>query len=256
MKTAVRFPLFVAFSALLIAAPGVFAQEEAAPPPSLAQFDEDVAVCRRVIRQYCAIVQDMMKEKELDAAKQAQGLALLAEARKQWAGIQQTYAANPPAEYAGYKVFRARLQDVANSAEDMERALAAGDPRRSMLACGYGCGLFVTWHEENGMNYSLDKLFHLRKTGKTAEATFHARGMDAVRLLLPVLLRQRDDVLLAPLPWPEGDARNEAYLDGVRALSAELDRMALATSRGDAPTVGAILGQITPLVNKPYGIAL
>ena len=240
----------------LMAGMTALAEMPAAPQPSLAKFDEDVAACRRVIRQYCAIVQDMMKEKELDAAKQEQGLALLADARGQWAEIQKTYAENPPAEYAGYKAFRARLQDVANSAEDMEKALAAGDPRRSMLACGYGCGLFVGLHEDNGLSYALDKLFHLRKTGKTAESVFNSRGMDAARPLLPVLLRQRDDVLLAPLPWPEGDARNEAYLDGVRVLSAELDRLALAAARGDAPTVGAILGQITPLVNKPYGIAL
>ena len=65
MKTTVRSTLFAAFAALLIAAPRTFAQEEAAPPPpSLAQFDEDVAVCRRVIRDYCAIVQDMMKDKD------------------------------------------------------------------------------------------------------------------------------------------------------------------------------------------------
>ncbi len=232
------------------------ATAEDVSPPSLAQFDEDVAVCRRVIRRYCAIVQDMMKEKELDTAKQEQGLALLADARQQWADIQSKYASSPPAEYAGYKAFKARLQDIANAAEDMEKALAAGNARRSMLACGFGCGLFVALHEENGLNYALDKLFHLRKTGKTAESVFNARGMEAVRPLLPVLLYLRDAVLLAPLPWPEGDARNGDYLAGVRELSAALDEMAVAAARGHAEKVGAILGRLTPLVNKPYGLAL
>jgi hypothetical protein len=63
--------------------------------------------------------------------------------------------------------FKARLQDVANAAEDMEKALAAGQSRRSMHACEFGCGLFVTMHEENGLNYALDKLFHVRERRTT-----------------------------------------------------------------------------------------
>lgn len=233
---------------------GASAQESAVP--TLAKFDEDVAVCRRVIREYCAIVQCMMMEKEVDAAKQEKGLTLLAEARKQWAEIQKAYAANPPAEYATDAQFKARLQDIANAIEDMEKALAAGQPRRSMLACGFGCGLFVTMHEENALNYSMDKLFHLRKTGKTAAALFKARGINAVRPLIPVMLRQRDDVLLAPLPWPGGDSRNAEYLAAVKELSVALDELALASATGDAAKGGEILNNLTPTINKPYGIAL
>jgi len=225
-------------------------------PPSLAAFDDEVGAFRRVVRQYCAIVQDMAKEKDLDAAKQAQGLTLLANARKQWAGIQKTYAGNPPAEYAADAQFKARLQDMSNALEDMEKALAAGQPRRSMLACGYGCGLFVTMHEENGLIYALDRLFHLRKTIKTAGSVFKVRGLDGVRPLLPALARQRDEVFLAPLPWPAGDGRNAEYAAAVRELSAELDDLAAAVISGDAAKAGDLLNGMTTLVNKPYGLAL
>ena len=226
------------------------------PPPSLAQFDEDVASCRRLIRQACAIVQDMAKEKELDVDKQEKGLSLLAEARKKWAELQKTYAACPPAEYAADAQFKARWKDVAQAFESMEQALAAGDPRRAMLVCGFGCGLFVTMHEENGLNYALDKLFHLRRTARTAATLFRAHGLEAVRPYLPVLLRQRDEVLLAPLPWPANDPRNDEYLAGLRELSMALDELALASAANNADGMDHILNNLVRLINKPYGSAL
>ncbi len=75
-----------------------FAAEKDSKQPSLAQFDEDVAVYRRVVREYCAIVQDMMKDAELNTEKQAEGLVLLRDAGDKWDAIQKRYAANPPAD--------------------------------------------------------------------------------------------------------------------------------------------------------------
>lgn len=237
---------------LLSTGTGTFAQER----PSLARFDEDVAVFRRVVRQYCAIVQDLIKQKEPDVAAREKAMNLLADAAAKWAVIQETYRANPPSEYARDPTFKARLQDITNACDDMRKALAAGETRRSLLACGFSCGLFVTLHEENGLTYAMDKLFHLRKTGKTAVAVFQTGGLDAVRPLLPALLRQRDDVLLAPLPWPAGDPRNGAYLAATRELSAALDRLALAATQGESAQAGAVLAEFMTLVNKPYGLAL
>jgi hypothetical protein len=225
-------------------------------PPSLAAFDDQLRVFRRVVRQYCAIVQDMAKEKDLDAAKQGKGLTLLADARRQWADVQKAFAGNPPVEYAADVQFKARLWDISNALEDMEKSLAAGQPRRSMLACGYGCGLFVTMHEENGIVHALDRLFHLRKTIKTATAVYKVRGLDGVRPLLPALARLRDEVFLAPLPWPAGDGRNGEYAAALRELSAELDDLAAAVISGDAAKAGGLLNGLTALVNKPYGLAL
>jgi hypothetical protein len=232
----------------------VAAQDVAAP--SLAAFDEDVAVCRRVVRDYCAIVQDMMKAAEPKPEQQAKGLALLKEAREMWNVIQKKYAALPPAEYAADKMFKARLQDFANSLEDMEKALAGGDARRSFQACGFGCGLFVTMHEENGLDYALDKLFHLRKDIKTAQVLIKTRGLDAVRARLPAMLQKRDAVLLAPPPFPSGHEKAAAYAAAVDELSSALDRLALAVAAGDTKQVQEILSSSLTLVNKPYGLAL
>jgi uncharacterized protein YukE len=231
------------------------AQERGAQQP-LAAFDDEVAACRRVIRQYCAIVQDMAKDATADAGKREMGLTLLSDARERWARIQKTYASNPPSAYAADAQFKARLQDISNALDDMNRALEAGNARRSMFACGYGCGLFVTMHEENGLVYALDRLFHLRKTIKTASSVYKVSGLGGIIPLMPALLRQRDEALLAPLPWPAGDGRNGAYAEAVHELSTALDELAVSAVSGDAARAGALLGGMTAAVNKPYGLAL
>jgi len=230
--------------------------EPAATPPSLAAFDEDVAVCRRVVREYCAIVQKLAAAQMLDKDQQAAGLRLLADARKPWAEIQAKYGENPPAEYAKDKTFKARLRDFANALEEMERALAAGDARRSFQACGFGCGLFVSMHEQNGLNYALDKLFHLRADIKTTEAVMKTQGLAGVRQRMAALLQKRDAVLLAPPPFEAGNPKAEAYTAAVEDLSRALDRLALAVAAGDTKQVEEILANGLALVNKPYGIAL
>ena len=234
----------------------VLAGEPGAAPPSLAAFDEDVAVCRRVVREYCAIVQKMAAVQTLDKDQQAEGLRLLADARRQWTEIQSKYAANPPAEYAKDKTFNARLRDFANALEDMERALAAGHARRSFQACGFGCGLFVSMHEQNGLNYALDKLYHLRADIKTTEAVMKTQGLAGVRQRMVSLLQKRDAVLLAPPPFPPENEKATAYAAAVDELSRALDRLALAVAAGDTKQAEEILANGLTLVNKPYGIAL
>jgi len=224
--------------------------------PTLARFDEDVAQCRRVVRDYCAIVQQMMQESKLDAQKQEKGLALLRDARAQWVQIQEQYKSNPPREYAADAQFKVRLQDFANALEDMEKALAAGQPRRSFLACGFGCGLFVSMHEENGLPYALDALFHLRKTAKTTQALMKTRGLDGVRPMIPVLMQKFVIAQKSPAPWPESDERMKPYREAMSDFSKDLDELSAALAEEDAKKVSALLSQLTDMINRPYTLAL
>jgi soluble cytochrome b562 len=224
--------------------------------PTLARFDEDVAQCRRVVRDYCAIVQQMMQEPRMDQSKQEKGLALLRDARAQWIRIQEQYKSNPPREYAADAQFKARLQDFANALEDMEKALAVGQPRRSFLACGFGCGLFVSMHEENGLPYALDALFHLRKTAKTTQALMKTRGLDGVRPMIPALMQKFVIAQKSPAPWPESDERMKPYREAMNELFQSLDELSAAVAAGDAKKVSALLSQLTNLINRPYTLAL
>ncbi len=236
--------------------PRTMADDAAPGTPPLARFDDEVAVFRRVLRQYCAIVQQMMGESELDPAKQQKGLLLLAQARPLWTAIQVRYADLPPAEYSADRTFKARLRDIDNAADDMHRALEAGDAQRSMLACGFACGLFVRMHEENGLSYALDKLFHLRQDIRTTMAVMRGKGIEAVRPRLPDLLQKRDIVLLAFPPFPPGHDQASTYAAAVDELSRAMDRLAMAVAAGDSTQVEQILANGLKLVNKPYGIAL
>lgn len=223
---------------------------------TLTEFDADVAACRRTIREACAVVQELAPQKAPDPAKQAQALALIATARGQWNDVTSAHAGRPPAEYATDRQFRARFQDIGNALEDMERALAAGQARRSLHACGFGCGLFVAMHEDNGLAYGLDRLFALRKTAKTAATVLKTRGFAEAQRLVPALLRQRNEVWLAPLPWSAGGARNVAYTAALGELSAALDELGAAAAAGDEAAATRIIERLVPLINKPYGIAL
>ena len=138
----------------------------------------------------------------------------------------------------------------------MDAALAAGDARRSFMACGFACGLFVQMHEQNGLNYALDKLFHLRADLKTTDTAMKTRGLDGVRPRMAAMLQKRDAVLLAPPPFAPENPKAAAYAAAVDELSRALDRLALAVAAGDAEQAGEILSNGLMLVNKPYGIAL
>ena len=224
--------------------------------PALASFDEHVAQSRRVVRDYCAMVQQMAMTADIDRIQQEQALKLLQEAKEKWQAVMERYSANPPAEYAGDRQFKARLKDFDNALDDMERALAAGQSRRSMLACGFGCGLFVKLHEDNGLSYALDKLFHLRQTAKTAESVMKAGGLESLRNLLPVLMERRDQVLLSPAPWPVNDERSNPYAEAVQELSRTIDDLTLAVSNGDGIRTSDILQSLVVRINRPYTLAL
>lgn len=252
-----RIKIFIScIGVIMLLAPFVVFGQSNAQQPSLANFDEDVAMSRRLIRQYCAIVQTMVPEASVDPEKQKKALGFLKEGIEKWAAVQKNYSTNPPAVYAKDPQFKARLHDIANALEDMLRALEAGQPRRSLLACGFGCGLCVTMHEENGLNYGVDKLFHLRKTAKTAQALLKTGHWEELKALIPRFLQQRDMVLLAPLPWPDGDKRNDQYLEAVRDLSQTCYYLALAINQNDRKKAAELLGGIVPIINKPYGLAL
>ena len=223
---------------------------------ALAKFDEDVAQSRRIVRQYCAMVQEMTKSPDLDGARQTQAMNLLDEARQCWQVVIQSYSGNPPSEYALDKQFSARLTDFANALDDMQRALANGQVRRSLLACGFGCGLFVKMHEENGLVYALDELYRLRQTAKTAFELAKTKNAGAAKASLPAIMERRNQLLCAPLPWPTEDSRCEAYRDAVREVSGTIDELARALSDGNDDHSVTLLEQLIAQVNVAYGLAL
>lgn len=247
----------VALGAVL-ALPFVVAQPAAqsSQGPTLAQFDEQVVQARRVMRQYCGIAQTLAGSAQADPASQARALQLLRETRARWDEIMRTYAGSPPGEYAKDKDFSGRLRDIANAMADMERALEAGAARHSSRACGYACGLFVALHEDNSLEYPLDKLYHLRREIRTAQGLLAAKGIDGVRTRLSRLLAARDAAMAASPVGGGQDPRSDEYESALRDLSRSLDDVARAAAGGDTDGTATALASATRLANHAYGLAL
>jgi len=254
---AARFLVVGAIGLALLSPTAAKAAETPAPAhPALKEFDSDVTRCRREMRVYCAIAQELMAAKELVPEKQEEAMKHLKEAQSQWAAIRAKYQGNSPMEYARDGRFKVRLVEITEAMDDMAAHLEAGRAKRSFQACGFGCGLFVSLHEENGLTYALDKLFHLRKSLKTAVAVNKSVGLDGLKSVLPDLMIQRNRALMAPCPCPDDAQRCQEYQAALKVVSSRLDDLAVAVNRNDAETATRILDGVLESCNKAYGLAL
>ncbi|HNZ39122.1 MAG TPA: hypothetical protein PK251_11945 [Candidatus Latescibacteria bacterium] len=250
----------IAWPALMVA--GLFAsvaavQQAASPPPDLAAFDSEVIQARRLMRRACGIAQELAAAQAPDTAKRAEATRYINETRSQWAAIQAKYANAPPAAYAGDRTFASRLASVDASMAQMISLLAANQPMAAARqACGGACATLVAMHEENGLVYALDRLFHLRRTAMTTIAAGKTGGPGAIRELVPELLHQRDRVLLAPCPNLTDAARCAEYRAALKEMSAAIDDLAARTVAGDREGTVEILNGLLAKINRTYGLAM
>jgi len=223
---------------------------------SLKTFDEDVAQARRQMRAYCAIAQELITAKTPDPAKQEAAVKYLKEAQALWGAVRQKYQDNPPIEYSRDTKFNVRLAEISDTMDDMLSHLEAGRAKRSFQACGFGCGLFVSMHEENGLDYTLDRFFHLRKTIKTVVELNKTAGLNGIAKMVSDLLQKRDNVFLAPCPWPDDAKRCQEYSMALKNLSSNLDDFAIAVNKGENEKASRVLNDLLGLCNIAYGLAL
>ena len=217
-------------------------------------FDRDVAAMRREMKQFCAYAQQLAAPGANDETKRQAASKHLGDALDRWNSVVETYRNNPPAEYATDGQFKQRLEDVKVFLQDMNRHFAAGDMRHSFMTCGYICGLFVAMHEENGLNYALDRLFHLRKSVKTIMAVEKKIGATAtVQQFGADLTRQQSMVVQAPNPFPSDDPRREKFQTSVQSISAILARMTTQSGSQESPSITA---DLMKAINTSYDMAL
>ncbi len=224
--------------------------------PLLKEFDLDVTQCRQDMRKSCAIVQQMMKGQKSGEDAKNEALGHLKEAGAKWEIIKEKYQENPPKEYANDSNFKTRLAEIAESMNEMEGHLKADRAKKSFQSCSFACGLFVKLHEENGLIYALDRLFHLRKEINTVIAAGKIAGPEAVKKFIPKLLFLRDQARDIPYPYPEDKSRLKEYAEAISTLSTMVDKLAEAVGKGEKKEIFDILGRLLDSVNKPYGLAL
>jgi len=217
-------------------------------------FDDMVRQSRQEMRKSCAIVQDLIKQS--DAQKQAKGVEQIRQSIALWEKVQQKFQNTPPTEYQQDSKFSSRLTAILQGMRDMEKQLVDGKFKESLQVCGATCGLFVTMHEENGLVYAADRLFHLRKLAKQMTDTEQKSGLQPIKGMLGELLKLRNNVFLAPCPAHDDEARCNDYRSALKSLSAQLDNLALAIQNDDQVTTENVFKNLISSINLVYGIAL
>ncbi|MDZ7376185.1 MAG: hypothetical protein ONB13_06160 [candidate division KSB1 bacterium] len=249
--------LTIAFTVLVALMPPLSAQTSQADlkvSTELKNFDNMVLQSRQEMRQYCAIVQELIKQ--ADGQKQAKGLEHIRQSLALWEKVQQNFQSQPPAEYQQDEKFGSRLDAIHQGIVDMEKQLADGKFKEAMQICGATCGLFVKLHEENNLVYAADRLFHLRKLAKKMIDEEQKTGLNPVKGMLGELLKLRDNVFLAPCPAPDDEARCKNYQSALKTLSAQLDDLAICMVNGNQAAAENILKNLMAAINLAYGIAL
>jgi len=220
----------------------------------LKSFDDSVRESRVEMRKYCAITRKLMEKP--DSEKMELALKAIRKARTLWEKVQKKYQENPPMEYQKDNLFKSRLTEIHGKMEEMENELLKNSPRKSFKACAYACGLFVKMHEENGLVYIADRLYHLRKFGKTMKAAISTKGLPAAQEMLPELLHQRDRVLLTAHLGFNKPKKQKEFQSTLRSMSASVDSVALATTKKNIPGLKSALNDLISQINKAYALAL
>lgn len=249
-----RNPLTVLFLLLLLFLPQLTLHAaENDSQPTLADFDQAVLTARQHMRQFCSLVQEFMKQEESTTVQKA--LAEITAASGQWQNLQETFTSTPPVEYAGDPQFTVRLKTIALLLDEMRSNVEAGKYKMSFFNCAFTCGLFVKMHEENGLVYAADRLFHLRKSVKAAAAAVN-NGVDGVSKLLQVMQQQRDRVLAAPCPAANDAEKCKKYQAEVKTIAGLIDELTLNLANEHPQAVKEIMPRLLSTINRAYGLAL
>jgi hypothetical protein len=235
---------------LMLLSNSLFAQSSSV---KLTDFDEAVRSSRVEIRKYCALVQQLMNEN--DEAKKNEALAHLTNSINLWSDVNK-FSDNVPEEYSGDKNFSGKLNELHNKLEEMKSKLVEDQFKESFDACGAACGLFVKLHEENNLDYALDKLFHLRKAVKKMQGDLTANDESIIENDIKSILQKRNDVVAVDMKLNPGLADNEEYRKYIREASDLTDEIAFIYFNKKEIQLENKLVDLFAVINKAYSLAL
>jgi hypothetical protein len=221
--------------------------------PELKKFDNMVRNSRVEMRKYCALVQQLMKAP--DEIKQQEAIDHIIHSIELWQEV-NAFKTKIPQEYQKDARFSSRLTQIEEKLIAMKAKLESGEYKESFDNCSAACGMFVQMHEDNGLVYAADRLFHLRKLAKKMIAEEQKSGLPAIKGMVGKLLNLRDNVFLAPCPAVDDDTRCQNYQTALKELSTELDELAIRVINDRSPEAKQILGNLVLKINQAYALAL
>jgi len=211
--------------------------------PALQDFDSQVLAARQQMRSYCGLIQSVMKTNDEASAQKA--LKDVQQASLLWEKLQKQFAKNPPSEYASDAQFAGRLKTLQILFDAMADNVQVKNYPLAFHNCAYACGLFVKMHEENGLVYVSDRLFHLRKTLKSAQA-LHSAGHSLTEMISEIQ-QLRDRIYLAPLP-----ENNQTFRLALDQFSRNIDQLGQILLTNDKASLDQILNELVKQVNDLY----
>lgn len=223
------------------------------PSSELLDFDNAVRSSRVEMRKYCALVQQLMKES--DEAKKNEGLTHITNSINLWNDVSK-FTENVPAEYLNKKQFSEKLSQVNSKLDEMKKKLVNNQFKESFNACAEACGLFVKLHEDNNLNYALDKLFHLRKAVKKLQKDIPANDKSVIENDIKSIQQKRNDVVSVKLNLSLGLADNENYKNNIMKISSIIDEITFEYINNEEIQLENKLVDLLSEINKAYALAL
>lgn len=218
---------------------------QAVESSALSDFDSQILATRQHMRSYCGLIQQVMKTNDEIAAEKA--IKEIQQTGLLWEKLQKRYAKNPPPKYVADAQFAGRLKTFQTLFDAMADNVQAKNYPLAFHNCAYACGLFVKMHEENGLTYVSDRLFHLRKALKSAQA-LHSAGHSLAGKISGIQ-QMRDRVYLAPPP--ENDPTFRSALD---QFSCNIDQLGQILLTNDKTSTDQRLNELVKQVNDIYAL--
>lgn len=219
----------------------------------LQNFDNAVRQSRVEMRQYCALVQELQKHN--DSQQKTAAVEYINKSIKYWQKV-NAFSKNPPVEYGNDTRFAERLAQISTKLEIMKNKLMADQFQESFDACAEACQLFVTMHEENGLDYALDKLFHLRKAVKKLQKDLTQNDLSVIKKDIHAIQQKRNEVFLTDLYLTPGLAENREYLSCLTQISTAIDELAFDFSNRSDPELQKKVVSLLTILNKAYALAI
>mgnify|MGYP005839350633 CR=1 FL=1 len=220
---------------------------------NLSAFDEAVRSSRIEMRKYCALVQQLIKAP--DESKQQEAVGHMIRTIELWQEV-NAFKTKIPREYQNDARFSSRIRQIEEKLIAMKVKLESAEYKESFENCSAACSMFVKMHEDNGLVYAADRLFHLRKLAKKIIDEDQQSGLNAIKELMGNMLKLRDNVLLAPCPAVDDDTRCQKYQTALKELSSLLDELAIRIINDRSAEAKLILGNLVSKINQAYALAL
>lgn len=243
--------LIIVFTLIYVFNSDVAAQNS--PSSELLAFDNAVRNSRVEMRKYCALVQQLMKEN--DDTKKNEAVTHITNSIKLWNDVRK-FTENVPAEYSDENRFGEKLVQINSKLDEMKSKLVDNQFQESFNACAAACGLFVKLHEENNLDYALDKLFHLRKAVKKLQNDFTEGNEEVIANDINSLLQKRNEVIIVKLILSPSLSNEKEYKNYIMEMSSIIDELSFGYVNKNEIQLDNKLADLLTVINKAYSLAL